>query len=120
MSIAVKLNKYLNSFFKVKLQDADKELYNSIIDVISIEDAHRYNDEDLFKNFLNTKLILGVIKIASSKIETEDEIEERIKNILKYIDKERLIIAPDCGLGYLSRELAKKKLSVMTNVAKKF
>ena len=97
-----------------------KKLDNSIIDVISIEDAHRYNDEDLFKNFLNTKLILGVIKIASSKIETEDEIEDRIKNILKYIDKERLIIAPDCGLGYLSRELAKKKLSVMTNVAKKF
>ena len=30
MSTAIKLNKYLNSFFKLKLQDVDKELYNSI------------------------------------------------------------------------------------------
>ena len=30
MSIALKLNKYLNSFFKLDLKDADKELYNSI------------------------------------------------------------------------------------------
>ena len=30
MSIAVKLNKYLNSFFKLDLKEADKELYNSI------------------------------------------------------------------------------------------
>ena len=30
MSIAIKLNKYLNSFFKLNLKDADRELYNSI------------------------------------------------------------------------------------------
>ena len=30
MSIAVKLNKYLNSFFKLNLKEADKELYESI------------------------------------------------------------------------------------------
>ena len=30
MSIAVKLNKYLNSFFKLDLKNADKELYTSI------------------------------------------------------------------------------------------
>ena len=30
MSIAFKLNKYLNSFFKLDLKSADKELYNSI------------------------------------------------------------------------------------------
>tara|TARA_X000001036_G_scaffold360870_1_gene343982 strand:- start:433 stop:1731 length:1299 start_codon:yes stop_codon:yes gene_type:complete len=32
MSTALKLNKYLNSFFKLKLQEADKDLYNSIRD----------------------------------------------------------------------------------------
>ena len=31
----IKLDKYLNSFFKVRLQDADKELYNSIRDVLN-------------------------------------------------------------------------------------
>ena len=61
-----------------------------------------------------------MIKIASSSIETEEEIENRIKEALNYISKEQLILAPDCGLGHLSRELAIQKLKKMSSVARKF
>ena len=105
----------LDSYKKIS-----KQLDLSILDSISIEDAHRYNDEEIFEDFKNKKLILGLIKIASSKEETEQEIEQRIKAVLRYIDKERLIAAPDCGLGFLSRELAIKKLTTMVNAARKF
>jgi len=105
----------LDSYKKIS-----KQLDSSILDAISIEDAHRYNDEEIFENFKNKKLILGLIKIASSKEETEQEIEQRIKAVLRYIDKERLIAAPDCGLGFLPRELAIKKLTTMVNAARKF
>ena len=40
MSTAIKLNKYLNSFFKLKLQDVDKELYNSIRDEFERQQNH--------------------------------------------------------------------------------
>ena len=40
MSTAIKLNKYLNSFFKLNLQDADKELYNSIRDEFTRQQNH--------------------------------------------------------------------------------
>ena len=40
MSIAVKLNKYLNSFFKLDLKEADKELYNSIKEEFSRQQNH--------------------------------------------------------------------------------
>ena len=40
MSIALKLNKYLNSFFKLDLKNADKELYNSIKDEYSRQQNH--------------------------------------------------------------------------------
>ena len=40
MSTAIKLNKYLNNFFKVKLQDSDKELYNSIRDEFTRQQNH--------------------------------------------------------------------------------
>ena len=40
MSTAIKLNKYLNSFFKLKLQEADKELYNSIRDEFIRQQNH--------------------------------------------------------------------------------
>ena len=105
----------LDSYKKIS-----KQLDSSILDAISIEDAHRYNDEEIFEDFKNKKLILGLIKIASSKEETEQEIEQRIKAVLRYIDKERLIAAPDCGLGFLPRELAIKKLTTMVNAARKF
>ena len=97
-----------------------KSLDNSIIDSVSIEDAHRYNDLTLLKDYKQTKVIFGIIKIASSKIETVEEIESRIQEALKFISKEQLIAAPDCGLGHLSRELAMKKLKIMSLAAKKF
>ena len=97
-----------------------KALDSSKIDSVSLEDAHRYNDLSLLKNYKNTKIIFGVIKIASSKIETVEEIESRIKETLKFISKEQLIAAPDCGLGHLSRELAMKKLKIMCLASKKF
>ena len=93
---------------------------NSIIDSVSIEDAHRYNNLSLLSDYEQTKVIFGVIKIASSSIETEEEIENRINEALKYISKEQLILAPDCGLGHLSRELAIQKLKIMSSVARKF
>ena len=97
-----------------------KSLDNSIIDSVSIEDAHRYNDLTLLKDYKQTKVIFGLIKIASSKIETVEEIESRIQEALKFISKEQLIAAPDCGLGHLSRELAMDKLKIMSLAAKKF
>ena len=105
----------LDSYTKIA-----KALDSSKIDSVSIEDAHRYNDLSLLKNYKNTKIIFGVIKIASSKIETVEEIESRIKETLKFITKEQLIAAPDCGLGHLNRELAIKKLKIMSLAAKKF
>ena len=97
-----------------------KALDASLIDSVSIEDAHRYNDLELLRNFTKTKVIFGLIKIASSHMETEEEIENRVLDALKYIDKQQLIAAPDCGLGHLPRQLAIEKLKIMVDVAKKF
>ena len=93
-------------------------LDKSIIDSISLEDAHRYNDLSLLDKFSQSRIILGVIKVASSTEETINKIQNRVKVALKHIDEERLIIAPDCGLGHLSRELAMKKLKTMVNAIK--
>ena len=40
MSIAIKFNKYLNSFFKLNLKEADKELYESIKSEFSRQQNH--------------------------------------------------------------------------------
>ncbi len=95
-------------------------LEDSSINTISIEDAHRNNDLKLLEDFKTKKIIFGLIKIASSEIEEVEEIRTRIKDCLNHIDAERLIAAPDCGLGYLSRDMAKIKLKNLSAAAKSF
>lgn len=89
----------------------------SSIQAISIEDAHRHNDLSLLENFGTTTVILGVVDVSSSRIETVEEIEARFKEGLEHIDKDRLIAAPDCGLGLLTREMAVNKLSNLSEAA---
>ena len=88
------------------------------IDAVSIEDAHRHNDLSLLERFRNTTVIFGVIAIARSRVETVDEIALRLKNALEHIEPQRLIAAPDCGLGMLHRETVLAKLSNMVKAAK--
>ena len=104
----------LNSYKKIA-----KELDRSIIDTVSIEDAHRYNNLEFLEDFANTKIIFGLIKIASSQTEVVDEIINRINEALKHTTKDQLIGAPDCGLGHLPRGLAKTKLKKLVEAIKK-
>ena len=82
----------------------------SSLNAVSIEDAHRPNDLCLLERFQNTSIILGVVSVACSTIESVASIEARIKLALNHIEARRLLVAPDCGLGLLSRKLALKKL----------
>ena len=84
---------------------------DSSIQAVSIEDAHRHNDLALLERFRTTTVILGVVAIASSRVETIEDIAARLEQALAHIDADRLIAAPDCGLGMLGRDLALEKLS---------
>ena len=87
------------------------------IDQVSIEDAHCCNDLVLLESFERMSVIFGSVTVARSRIETVDEVEARIRSALNYIDRERLVVAPDCGLGLLPPELAEAKLKVMCSAA---
>ncbi|MEM7345891.1 MAG: cobalamin-independent methionine synthase II family protein [Chloroflexota bacterium] len=107
-------------------QKADPEAYellagaleDSTINAISLEDAHRPNDLSLLEKFDRTKVILGVIAIASTKIEPVDQITARLREALNHIDADRLMVAPDCGLGMLPQALVRVKLQNMCAAAR--
>ncbi|MFT5111265.1 MAG: 5-methyltetrahydropteroyltriglutamate--homocysteine methyltransferase [Parasphingorhabdus sp.] len=91
----------------------------SCIDAVSLEDAHRPNPLELLERFKNTTVIFGVVAIAKSRVESVDEIADRIRQALNHIEAERLIAAPDCGLGFLGRDLAREKLRSLCEAAKR-
>ena len=89
------------------------------IDAISIEDAHRPNDLSLLERFRRTTVVLGVVAIARSRVESTDEIAARLGSALGHIDARRLVAAPDCGLGLLGRDRARSKLTNMCHAARR-
>ena len=89
----------------------------SSIDAISLEDAHRHNDLTLLEQFRQTKVIWGAVAIARSRVESVAEIRERLLKALDHIDADRLIVAPDCGLGYLTDDMVEGKLRHMCEAA---
>ena len=91
---------------------------DGIADEISIEDAHRHNPRDLFALFEKSSLIVGFVTVASSRIEPVEDIRARMLEVLEVLPPERVIAAPDCGLGFLGRDLAMTKLRNMSEAAR--
>ena len=102
----------IESYFEIA-----EAMENSSIMAISLEDAHRFNDLKLLEIFKNTTIIFGVVTIAKSQVESVDEIRNRLTDALEHIDSNRLIAAPDCGLGILGKELAIRKLTNLSEAA---
>lgn len=88
------------------------------IDVISIEDAHRHNDLALLELFQRSKVVLGSIAIAQTRVEPVDEISARLAAALHHTEPERLIVGPDCGLGMLDKDTAFSKLENLVEASR--
>ncbi len=84
-------------------------------DVIHLEFANKGFDElDAFRNFPKNKVLgVGVVDAKNTVVETPEVIAGRIRNALKIVPADRLLVAPDCGLGYFSRTVAYAKLRAM-------
>ena len=72
----------------------------------------------LLERLPTTSVIFGVVAIAKSRVESVEEIRQRLLAALDHIDADRLIAAPDCGLGILGRELSMAKLKNMSEAAR--
>ena len=96
------------------------EAVDGLADEISIEDAHRHNPAELFARFTKSRLIVGFVAIASSRVETLEEVQGRMRQVLETLPQDQLVAAPDCGLGFLGRDLAMRKLKVLTEAARSF
>ena len=94
------------------------ETLDGVVDQISIEDSHRHNPPELFERFQKSSLIVGFIQIASSRVESVEEIVGRMREVMEFIPADRLIAAPDCGLGFLGQELAEIKVRNLCAAAK--
>jgi 5-methyltetrahydropteroyltriglutamate--homocysteine methyltransferase len=94
------------------------ELRDCTCEQISIETAQPKLDCSVLKKLDNKKVLLGVIDLDDQRVETPDVVAERIRRALPYMGAERLIVAPDCGMKYLPRDVAFGKMKAMVEGAK--
>jgi 5-methyltetrahydropteroyltriglutamate--homocysteine methyltransferase len=93
------------------------ELAACACDQISIETAQSGLDCEVLSTLDGKTVILGVLDLNDLTVETPDVVVERVRRALPYVPAERLVLAPDCGMKYLPRDVAFGKLSAMTQAA---
>jgi 5-methyltetrahydropteroyltriglutamate--homocysteine methyltransferase len=89
------------------------ELDDSVATHLSLEAAQPNLDPEVLRDVADKTIVLGVLDLGSSEAETPDLVADRIRKALAVVPPERLVVAPDCGMKYLSRELAFRKLQAM-------
>lgn len=90
------------------------ELEDSVVQQISIEAAQPKLDLAVLKEFATKTIILGVLNLSDIQIESPESIAAKLREALRYVPPERLMVAPDCGMKYLPRAVAYQKLRAMT------
>jgi 5-methyltetrahydropteroyltriglutamate--homocysteine methyltransferase len=93
------------------------ELEGSKAAQVSIEAAQPKLDLKVLQKLPSKTIILGVIDLADMAVETPETVAERIRKALPHVAAERIVIAPDCGLKYLPRDVAYGKMQAMVQGA---
>ena len=89
-------------------------------DQVSMESAQQKVDLGILRSLSGKTVIVGVIDLGDdAPVEDAETVAARIREALKYVDPERLVIAPDCGMKYLPRDKAFAKLRAMVAGAAK-
>jgi 5-methyltetrahydropteroyltriglutamate--homocysteine methyltransferase len=85
---------------------------------VSIETAQSGLDCSVLASLSSKKIMVGCIDLSDLTVETPQKVAARIRRALKHVAPENVIVAPDCGMKYLPREVAFGKMKAMVEGAR--
>ena len=85
---------------------------------VSIETAQSSLDTRVLRELGGKQVMVGCLDLSDMNVETPQVVADRIRRALEHIKPEQVILAPDCGMKYLPREVAQGKLVAMVEAAK--
>ena len=94
-----------------------ESLAESKVDQVSIEVAQPNLDLSVLSLLQDKTILVGVLDLSKEEIEPPNLIADRIRDALNFLSPGRLIVSPDCGLKYLTRQAAFGKLNSLTQAA---
>jgi len=90
-----------------------RELNQCVATHLSLEAAQPNLDPEVLRSVADKVIVLGVLDLGSSDVEAPDVVADRIRRALTVVPPEKLVVAPDCGMKYLPRRRAFRKLEAM-------
>jgi 5-methyltetrahydropteroyltriglutamate--homocysteine methyltransferase len=93
------------------------ELADCSCDQVSIETAQSGLDPSVLAQLPDKTILLGVIDLSTPEVEPAEVMAERVRRALPYVDADRVVLAPDCGMKYLPRATAFGKLKALAEGA---
>src|SRR6266480_3385133 len=85
---------------------------------VSIETAQSRLDCAVLAKLQGKKIMVGCLDLSDMAVDTPQQVADRIRKALRFVKKEDVIVAPDCGMKYLPREVAFGKMKAMVEGAK--
>ncbi|HEY7887313.1 MAG TPA: hypothetical protein VIC29_03705 [Steroidobacteraceae bacterium] len=84
---------------------------------VSVETAQSHLDCEVLAKLGGKQIMVGAIDLADMTVESPEKVAQRIRRALRHVSPENVIIAPDCGMKYLPREIAFGKMRAMAQAA---
>jgi len=85
---------------------------------VSIETAQSNLDCSVLTSLPGKQILLGVIDLSDMSVESGETVAARIRRALPYVAPENIVVATDCGMKYLPREVADGKMRAMVDGAR--
>ncbi|WP_409201001.1 methionine synthase [Methanobrevibacter sp. DSM 116169] len=106
------------------LTEIFEKLINFKVDIIDCEFAgNDYNLkllEDNGKNLKNKTIGFGCLDTTLNKVDDYDKVKSLVKKAIDVVGPDNLILDPDCGLRKMDKDIAIKKLELLSNIKKEF
>jgi 5-methyltetrahydropteroyltriglutamate--homocysteine methyltransferase len=85
---------------------------------VSVETAQSNLDCSVLRTLRGKKIMVGVLDLSNMQPETPEQVAARIRRALPHVEARDVIVAPDCGLKYLPRDVADAKMRAMVEGAR--
>ncbi|MBJ7576849.1 methionine synthase [Devosia sp. MC532] len=90
------------------------KLQKSNIDMVSLECQNSHVPMDLIELLRGKDVMVGAIDVASTTIETPEQVADTLRKALQFVDADKLYPCTNCGLAPLSRDVARGKLGALS------
>src|SRR5438876_5568551 len=94
------------------------ELADCRCNQVSIETAQSNLDCSVLAKLPNKQILLGTIDLSDMNVESGETVAARIRRALPYVKAENILVATDCGMKYLPRDMANGKMRAMVEGAR--